>query len=786
MALPFFGEGTGLLNKQDISLTGLSAQFNSVRQKLFGRGVFIASILSVLLARVVIGEGLRPFAIPFFVAVAPIQPLWVAFSTVLGYISTGEGEILRLLVPLAPILLIRIRAPTLSPGAIVVLALGGQIAYRIPTLVGPMLGYDWLLLLMELSLAATGALIFSQVGQAMRREAPSAEEGIERSLALVVTAIVALTGIAGIRLGPLNPLAIVVGWLILVAALAGGSGIGASAGIIAGILAGYGHVYPAIAVASLGVAGLLAGVFSQWGRWGVVAGFVVGNLAMLVYGGYPSLALGLADLAVVCLLFAATPSQVNARARRLLCNDNGEWVWEYQRRLRRAMVFKLQKLSLIFSRLAGSFRNTCGVEGVAGSHLQMSQLFDQLARTVCTGCVNYRRCWEKELYSTYSQLMDYLTALGGEGCNFDGLLSRRCHNTGQLLSQAESLYGQFASERRWAAKVSECRDVVSEQLQGVAEVLTGLSRQIRLDINCRQDLEDELAQRLTGWGVEVFDLSVDGTERNTPRVSIRAKVPTGENPLGAIQAMVSDVLGQPLQLVLNTAVRETTKLVFAVPVKFRVELGVAQSAKGDVSGDCFNHLETAAGKHVVLLSDGMGKGNRARIESDQALSLARDMLEAGFSAETAIKVVNSLLVLRGKERFATLDLCVIDVAKGRLDFYKTGAAPSFLKRGSEVEEIAGAGLPVGIVPGIEPRLAARIVHEGDYLVMVSDGMLDGRGRDEAWLANQLRQLGNTAAAVMARQLLNRAEKLEPRLSDDATVIVVRLPAAKTGNWSQAV
>ncbi|HBI56487.1 MAG TPA: hypothetical protein DDY38_06645 [Firmicutes bacterium] len=774
-----------MLNKQSMPLTGFRSFAGVVLDKLFHKRIFPTAILAALLARVVIGEGLRPFAIPFFTAAVAAHPVWIGLSTVLGYFSAGRGGILWLLLPLVPIFLIRIRAPTRSSGGLVLLAVGGQIAYRIPTFMGPMLGYDWMLLLMELSLAATGALIFRQAGLALRQEIPAADEGLERSLALVVTAVVALTSIAGIKLGPFNLLALVVGWLILAAASAGGSGAGACTGIVAGILAGYGHVYPAVVVSTLAVAGLLAGIFSQWGRWGTFAGFAVGILAMLVYGGYPSVALGFADLIGAGLLFLLTPARVSVKARRLLVSQNGEWAWEYQQRLRRAMILKLQKLALIFSRLANSFRNTSGVEGVAGNHLQMSRMFDHLSCAVCTGCINYKRCWEKELYSTYSQLMDYLTSSGEAGSGFDGLLSRRCHNIEQLLSQAESLYRQYASERRWAAKVNECKDVVSEQLRGVSEVLAGLSKQIRLDVNCRQDLEGDLAERLTNWGVEVMDLSVAGTERNLPQVSIQAKVPAGENPLGAIQAMVSDVMGQPLQLVENVPARDANKLIFAVPVKYYLELGVAQSAKDDVSGDCFNHLQTASDKHAYLLSDGMGKGNRARAESDQALCLARDMLEAGFSAETAIKAINSLLVLRGNERFATLDLAVIDVARGQIDIYKTGAAPSFLKSGGEVELISGAGLPIGIVPGIEPRQAVRAIREGDCLVMVSDGMVDGQDRDEDWLANQLKLMGNIAAPAMAKQLLNRADRAGSNFSDDATVIVVRVrEAKKQAYWNQ--
>lgn len=749
----------------------------SLVDKLMRRRLLITTALAAMLAGVVIGDGLRPFAIPYYVAIAPANPVLAAAGLALGHLATGGKGFFWLILPLVPIYLIRIRAPTLNWSAMVLLALAGQVACRLPALVSqPMLGYDWMLLLMEFSLAATGTLIFNQAIGAIGHGPRGSDEGLEQSLSLVVTGALALTSIAGARIGPFNLLAVAASWLVLIAALAGGSGIGACAGIVAGILAGFGHVHPSLLVATLAMAGLLAGLFGIWGKVGAFAGFSLGIIAMLIYGGSPTINIGFADLGLAGAIFLMTPKVVREKARRLLACPTGEWAWEYQQRLRRSTVLKLQKIAMVFSRLSNSF-DSGGVKDMAGAHLEMSRMFDQLAGMVCTGCINYKRCWEKELYSTYSQLVDYLTRADNSG-EFNGLLARRCHNLEELLSQAENYYRQFARERYWASKVHECKDVVSEQLRGVADVIGQLARQIRLDVNCRQDLEEELAGRLRNWGVEVQDLSVQGTERNLPQVHLKAKVPAGENPLGVLQAMVAEVVGGPMQLVENTPVGDANRLIFAIPIKYKLELGVAQTAKGDVSGDCFSHLQTAAGHHVYMLSDGMGKGRGARAESNQALLLARDMLEAGFSAETAIKALNSLLVLRGSEKFATLDMAVIDNTLGTLRVFKTGAAPSFIKLGSKVELISGAGLPIGIVPGIEPRQVVRSLCPGQYLVMVSDGVIDGQGRDEEWLIGQLQAMGNLAPSTMARQLLNRAARVGKQLEDDATVMVVRIREAK--------
>jgi len=773
-----------LINKHSIPFSGFRVLANTLVDKLFKQHILVTAVLAMLLTRVVIGDGLRPFAIPFFTAVAPVNPFVAAAGVFLGNLTAG-GRGIWLLLPLVPIYFIRIRAPTISSAGLMLLTVAGQLMYRVPSLVSQaMLSYDWLLLLMELALAATGVLIFHQANRALRQGPKGADEGLEQSLSLVVTCALALTSISGLALGPFNILAVAACWLTLMAALTGGSGAGACAGVVAGVLVGFGHVYPAVVVAALAMAGLLAGLFSTWGRLGAFAGFAAGIVAMLIYGGYPSVTLGLADLSSAGLLFFLTPNPLREKARRLLVNKNNEWAWEYQQRLRRSTVSKLQRLAMVFSRLSNSFDNSGGVQDMAGNHLEMGRLFDHLAANVCTGCVNYKRCWEKELYSTYRQLLDYLTVDGEKGQGFDGLLARRCPNIEELLGQAESLYQQFASEQRWAVKVNECKDVVSDQLRGVSDVIGQLARQIRLDVNCRQDLEDELTQRLSNWGVEVLDLSVEGTERNLPRVEMRAKVPAGENPLGVIQAMVSEVVGSPMQLVENSPLTGASKLIFALPLKYKLELGVAQAAQADVSGDSFSHLQIAPQKQVYMLSDGMGKGKGARVESTQALTLARNMLETGFSAQTVIKALNSLLVLRGKEQFATLDMAVVDSSVGKMTIFKTGAVTSFIKEGRSVETISGAGLPIGILPGVEPRLVERNINSGQYLVMVSDGVVEGQNRDENWLRTQLESMGNITAPNMARQLLNRAKQVGSPLHDDATVMVVKIKEAKTESYWQ--
>lgn len=86
------------------------------------------------------------------------------------------------------------------------------------------------------------------------------------------------------------------------------------------------------------------------------------------------------------------------------------------------------------------------------------------------------------------------------------------------------------------------------------------------------------------------------------------------------------------------------------------------------------------GRFVMCLSDGMGSGMEACKESETVVELLEQFMESGFSQETAAKMVNSALVLKGQDgMFSTVDICAVDLYTGICNFLKAGAASTFIK-----------------------------------------------------------------------------------------------------------
>ena len=80
-------------------------------------------------------------------------------------------------------------------------------------------------------------------------------------------------------------------------------------------------------------------------------------------------------------------------------------------------------------------------------------------------------------------------------------------------------------------------------------------------------------------------------------------------------------------------------------------------------------------------------------ESAGVTELAESLCEAGYSPSLLIRVINSALMIQAKEHPVTIDLTVIDCANGICELTKSGAAVTFLKRGTQTMQVGADSMP---------------------------------------------------------------------------------------------
>lgn len=223
-----------------------------------------------------------------------------------------------------------------------------------------------------------------------------------------------------------------------------------------------------------------------------------------------------------------------------------------------------------------------------------------------------------------------------------------------------------------------------------------------------------------------------------------------------------------------------TIIRFAEEVNFQAFYGVAKVVKDGsiLSGDTYGCLADREGEFVLCLADGMGSGTHACRESEKVVDLLEQFLDSGFSKETAAKMINSALILQKEnDMFSTMDVCAMNLYTGVCEFLKAGAATTFIKREDWVETITSTSLAVGLLQETDFEVLSRKLYPGDYVVMVTDGVLDALPFDEEeeTMKEIILSVKKRNPREMGRAILENILQYNNNLvMDDMTVLVAGL------------
>lgn len=87
-------------------------------------------------------------------------------------------------------------------------------------------------------------------------------------------------------------------------------------------------------------------------------------------------------------------------------------------------------------------------------------------------------------------------------------------------------------------------------------------------------------------------------------------------------------------------------------------------------------------------------GQDAKKSSSTVIRMLDRLLTTGFDKDVSIGLINSAVNLTAtKETYATIDISILDLVKGNIEFIKNGACPTFIKSKNKVEVIKAVSLP---------------------------------------------------------------------------------------------
>jgi len=406
-------------------------------------------------------------------------------------------------------------------------------------------------------------------------------------------------------------------------------------------------------------------------------------------------------------------------------------------------------------------------------------ILESVAQEACMDCSRREICWKKEFPQTSSDLLAAAEVQERHGRilweeDFSEGFRERCLRLSYVTESVRKVCGAYSLRRRMKEEIRESRLLVSQQLRGVARVMSDLSAEIHWQPEPQADQARQIRTRLRGEEIAVRGVSVTKDASGRYRVRLMAENCGGcRRCVHQIAPILSSILQCPMQWVPAPCGEgnQRCKLTFVQSRILTVEASAMQWAASGDCGDSCLRLSLGNKGYLMAISDGMGVGEAAARESRRVLKLVEEFYRAGFEEEVIFRTINQMLLLRPSgETFATVDLCLLDLVTAKAHFIKLGAAPSYLVRDGHAVTITGPSLPIGIVEEMRPASVTWDLVPGDLVVLCSDGL---SGADD-YLSRRLPELVHLPPERIARVLLQEADHRGGLRVDDRTVMIAQI------------
>lgn len=406
----------------------------------------------------------------------------------------------------------------------------------------------------------------------------------------------------------------------------------------------------------------------------------------------------------------------------------------------------------------------------------ISWVYNTACDEICRKCRYNMQCWGKEYGDSIKQFAKITNMIkSGENVDpgaFSEPLSTRCPKKDDLISKMRQLCDVYVADCTEKRKIARMRNILTAQLSATEQILSQLSDEIENSGDIEPQYNETARNVLYKLGCEDAE-AVNVQLGEQGRMSVEAYSDTGffASKQDICEAMTL-AFRRRFDLPSLSRVGGACKLSLFSGTTYTLDVEICQISKteGTACGDYYESFIDKSGTAYVVLSDGMGSGSRARVDSSFACAMLIRLLQAGVGVDAAINVINTSLMCKSSdESFATLEICAIDLYSGKTDLYKAGSASTYIKCGNRFVTIGCKGLPIGVKD--EPVYDRRTFTIGsrDMIVMTSDGA----ELNEKWLYREMDK--QTDLKEFSKDVANTAKFYAgDEKSDDISVIAMRL------------
>lgn len=802
------------LGEVDFSSTRLEFQ-NGVNkfllklETLFIKKGYILLFIGFLLGRALILSKLTPFTLPFFAAVyfirrdkAPLALIGlVAGATTLSITDSVSAFAICFIFLILTKITIKSAENEVKvfPFIVFFTVLVGKMA-EVVILTKQISIYDGMMASVEASLGFILTLIFLQSIPFLMISKRKQSLRTEEIVCLIIMLASIMTGTIGWSLYDLSVEHIMSRYLVLLFSFVAGATVGSTVGVVTGLIFSLANISSLNHMSLLAFSGLLGGLLKEGRKIGVSIGLIVATLLIGMYGGGSGgLLKTVLESSTAIFIFLLTPQVFTSKIAKYIPGtpEYSAEQQQYMRKMRDVTAQRVEQFSSVFHALSKSFSSFDESLNDYDQEKELDYFLSNVTAKTCQTCFKKEHCWVRNFDTTY----DYMREIINEMDQKDGTISSRltrewdkyCTRSKKVTVAIHQELTFFQANQKLKRQVRESRRLVADQLLGVSEIMGDFAKEIQRERENHHKQEDLILEALQEFGVQIDNVEIYSLEQGNVDIEITIPFSRGHGESEKLIAPVlSDILGETI--IVSSEEHPTipggiSHATFRSAQAFTVFTGVAHAAKngGFVSGDSFSTIELGCGKYAIAISDGMGNGERAHIESKETLKLLKKIMQSGIDERVAIKSVNSVLSLRTTDEiFSTLDLAMIDLQNATSKFIKIGSSPSFIKRGNKIIKVQAGNLPMGILHEFEVDVVSEQLKAGDILIMMSDGVFEGPKHVEnhdIWMKRKIQELKTDDPQEIADLIMEEVIRSSSgNIDDDMTVVVSKIKH-NTPKWA---
>lgn len=390
----------------------------------------------------------------------------------------------------------------------------------------------------------------------------------------------------------------------------------------------------------------------------------------------------------------------------------------------------------------------------------------ELCEAHCYACPKNAICWQRDIETTEKNIGRMGRALFNKREVFKGDVEEkflhRCPNIDVIMDELNAknksiIMGSVKNDKLEAC--AQSYEVTSKLIDGIFET------ERKKELN--KALTDKAVRVASSCGLVCDKIEVYGEafkEIIATGVDIQRSKCTGE--------ALRQEMEKGLCIGLNEAEIDEADGYATVKLESRngleIEIVCQSQPIGEdgVNGDSFISFECGH-KHYTVICDGMGSGRDAHLTSELSVELLQKMLSVSEDKGVVMAMLNSIIRAKNTECSTTVDLFELDLISGDGKFVKSGACPSFIKRGDNVFVLQSKTAPIGIMKSLDAEELACSLNKGDICVMVSDGVVPSKS-DCHWLKQLLIDYNGQDPEELSQRILKETKKRG--LKDDTTVL----------------